>query len=608
MDSKFLKDYVGRSKMNCMNKKIIEKIKNNNNYYEFDFSDSEDMKYVMDSFGGEDNLKENYPLVYQALCASERKNNILATNEMKNNVDKLIEITELSKEKDGDKSLLHTVIGGSLPDYDYTIDDANDGKPLRSWPSGNITIEVYNRSNPAEVFYSDAYYFQNKNHLQYDGKTEYLNDTQLTSAAVSVMLTAFDPDGNIKSCAAYKEVEAGELIDVVHQIVIEDPASQCNNSPIIMLYGRRKNQNDDYKNADYFNDGDGEYFKNSPQNHKLKTIVPLKGRIELVPGCKIDGTSPLYKPDPKDQYPYNVLTRPQIKVNNYTLTLYKKQNDTDAYESLKSCFSFDDSGAYPTIYFDIAKPNNGGHDWEDDLELKGDFKNNSVLYKLQSGFRLGIIDPYGLSMKPVFTIKSCETKELPAGKSFYVSNTPNVYVPFIKVYWGCFARDTMVRLNTGMDKRMDQLSKGDKVVTAEGNLVTFMEHVIGEEEKIFVIKTEEHEIGLTGGHPVLMEDGSIKFVRQLRIGDRLKTFRGGADVLEKIEKDYHDEVFSPIFEESGEEGVFILANGFYCGDYMAQNRQLPYESTYTEEQKELFVQFEALTNCIFENRGTYDNI
>ena len=144
-------------------------------------------------------------------------------------------------------------------------------------------------------------------------------------------------------------------------------------------------------------------------------------------------------------------------------------------------------------------------------------------------------------------------------------------------------------------QRMDLLRPGDRLVTALGTAATVADMAVGEEDYILRVTASWGSIRLTAGHPVMLADGSVKGAGRLEPGDLLKTPSGSARVLEVRQEAYRGRVYNPVLEESGREGMYILAEGFFCGDYHAQNRPAARKETLlTEQQPEMRDQFRSL--------------
>lgn len=578
-----------------MDRKWIEKIQEAGGFYEFDYSNPEDAAYVLASLGGEENLKQNYPLVYEAFLASVRKDGLKRRRDRAGDSKVGMKLNTLAAENCGNGKKVRASAAGIFADPDYAAANALKKEAPRPWLSGNLTARIYNYRDPVEVYSNSSFFFEKTDNFQYEFETDILPSEAAAKCGAMILLHAVDPNNCLKTYADSRPALGGS-IDIVDTFSVSDPLSPHGNNPIIMLYGRKKDQNAEYANADYYNDGSGEYFDNKPQNGRLKTIMPMKGEIKLAAGCSFPAGGVLHRPQASDPPPFNTLIRSNLKVGGIKVaTMYEDLTDDKAYEELAKCFTVDTGGAHPTIRFDITR--GGGHNWYSDTQGVGDWTNNVMTYMLNGGFILDVIDPNHNPMQVQFSITSSPIENM-AGKQYYVSNTCQVYVPPVTVHWGCFAGDTSVRLASGQDKRMDRLQKGDQVLTSDGRTVTFLEAVTGEEEKIFQIRASAGTIKLTGGHPVLLRDGTPKAAGLLAAGDRLLTPDGESVVLEASEEEYGGTVYNPVFMESDADGLFILCNGFYCGDYNAQNRAERSTWKLTDRQEALTSQFRELTSSL----------
>lgn len=580
-----------------MNEKLLEELIQKEGFYEFDYSLEEDADFVLRSLGGEASLKANYPLVYEAFQKSVQRTAVQKSKNEKTEKKVSVGIDTLTTKPSGNEAIVCATVSGLFADPDYTAENLLKGEAPRPWLSGNLSFSIYNYHSPVETYCNDSYCFQKTDNFQTQYQTDNLELGVAKECASTILLHALDPNGCLKTFS-HNIPLMGNALNVVDTFSIEDPGSSFGNNPIIMLYGRTREQNESYMNADYYNNGPGgEYYDNKPDGKKLKTIMPLKGKIKLMPGCEFLPAGVLHKPVSTDPLPFNQLIRSNVKVGGMRVaTMYEDLNDDAAYTELQKCFTTDTSGAHPTVCFDIIRGNK--HDWHSDTDGVGDWQNNVMTYLLNGGFVLDIKDPNKNLMTVQFSVTSKAIESM-SGKQYYVSNSNQVYVPPIIVHWGCFAREVPVRLATGEDRRIDELKKGDLVVTSDGRAVTFSEMVTGEAGKLFKIQTESGGIRLTGGHPVLLVDGTAKAAGLIEPGDILMTPCGESRVLENREEEYDDLVYSPIFAESGEDGLFILAGGFYCGDYFAQNRPKSCENKLTDKQKSLIEQFKDLCEVTF---------
>lgn len=361
-----------------MEAKFIERIREAGGFYEFDYSDPADAAFVLESLGGEENLKQNYPLVYEAFLSSAKRD----SNKKRSNAAEVtkvgMHIDTMYREKcDEGKQMVKVTASGLLGDPSFQASDAASGKSARPWISGNLLATVYNYKNPAECYFTNSFSFKQRNNFQYEYGTEELSSKAAEGCASVILLHALDPDGQLKTYSDSRP-PFNVCINVIKQFYVEHPQSPNGNNPIIMLYGRTRGQNEGYVNADYYNDGPGEYYNNTPQNGSLKTIMPLKGTIKLAEGCTFPKTGVFHKPGPADQPPYDKLIRSTLSVGDIQVSaMYEDLDDLKAYEVLAKCFTTDMSGMYPTIYFDLTR--DGGHNWYSDTKGVGQWTNNAVL-------------------------------------------------------------------------------------------------------------------------------------------------------------------------------------------------------------------------------------
>lgn len=571
-----------------MNKEIMTKVKDAGGVYVLDYSMPEDAAYVLESFGGEDNLRQNFPMVYEAyLKTVEAHKARRVQNAPQGDKKVAFRLNSFAKAKDGNMATAQAVSSALFADPSYTAEDATKRKPARSWVAANLAARIYNKNEPAEVYYSNVFKYQQPENIVLNYETVAMPEETIDLCETTAEIHALDPDNYVYSCIVKGTITEG--ISLINKFTVNDPVGKGN--PILMLYGRTRSSSPSYVDADYYSDSNGEYYNNGPVDNKIKTLMPVSGSIEFKPGVTFTADI-LRKPDQASP-DYKHLIRSIIKTGNVKVAdMYKDLNDGDAFDALKKCFKVVQHGAYPVVEFDIKRE--GSVDWHDDVSGISAYKNNSVEYSLNAGFTLDARDSDGLPFYPQVSIASLPSSKLPPGTQYYTSNNLLVYVPPISVHWGCYARDTLISLVDGSNKRIDMLKAGDKVLALGGGSVTCADLVSGEENEIFVINTDKGSIRLTGGHPLMLEDGNTIIAAELKPGDAVKTAGSSGIVSDVFIEVYDDMVFNPVFEESGPDGLFIIANGFYCGDFNAQNKNFNNITPLTEEEKELARQFNAL--------------
>ncbi len=141
-------------------------------------------------------------------------------------------------------------------------------------------------------------------------------------------------------------------------------------------------------------------------------------------------------------------------------------------------------------------------------------------------------------------------------------------IPYINILWGCFAKDVLIRMANGQSLPIEQIKKGDKVMTMDGGVRTVTELVTGEkEEKLVHIKTASvNRIQVSLEHPMLTVNGMVK-AKDLTAGTILITEDGKESIESLYLVNYNDTVYNLRLDSDG----ILIANNFYAGDFAAQN-------------------------------------
>lgn len=169
-----------------------------------------------------------------------------------------------------------------------------------------------------------------------------------------------------------------------------------------------------------------------------------------------------------------------------------------------------------------------------------------------------------------------------------------VYVPLISIRWGCFHRDTRIRMEDGTQMPVSELCKGMRVATADGGSAAIRATCSGPEAELICVETENGKtIRLSPTHPLYTPDGA-KRARDLRPGDLLVMEDGTPQPVRYVfPLPYADKVYN-IELEGGEQRIF--ADGFQAGDFLAQNSAKPARrpAPLTPQVKETMAQLKAL--------------
>lgn len=575
-----------------MNEKLLKKIADADGLYIYDYSLPEDVEDVLEFYGGEKRLKQQFPLIYSAFCKtvdSHRQRSGAAGGEQKLS----LTIDAFDVVENQNQSAIQAASTIRLADPNYTAEDQAEGKTPASWLGANLVVSIYNKNEPAKVYYSDCFYFKEPENCSFDYGADYIDPENVKSCATAVSMHALDPSGQLVSCAKSREMEPTGL-RLINKFTISDPRSQ-KHSKVLMLYGRHRSDNPSaYIDADYYNDDkEGEYYKNSPNGGKIKTLMPMSGTIEFAQDCKFPDEGVLRKPDLSSR-DYKHLIRSIIEIGSTKVAdMYRSLDDDAAYKILHKCFTTDTSGAYPTVKFDIK--NNGSVDWLDDVEGISAFSDRMVTYYLSGAFTLNFITPNGDPTSAQFSIVSIDPDKKSSKYQYYISNSTMVYVPPIEIHWGCFAYDTLIRMEDGSDKQIRDVNLGDRLLANDGSFRTCVDMLTGVEDTIFVVQTKHHRVRLTGGHPILCADDSVVRAVNIRQGMKVKTLNGFEEVVRVDTEEYGEKVYNPVLEDSESGEIYILADGIFCGDYSAQNHKVAAgKAMLGAEEKALLDEFQNL--------------
>lgn len=578
---------------------INKKIEECEGFYWMDLADPEEAEYVLEWLGGRELLEGQFPRMYQAYCRSvenaKKKNGVKMQSKVSVNAD-----TSFVKSKTGMK--FEGGISGFL--CDTAIETKDIGViPPRPWKNVSVMLNIEDADDPSRPpFASVTRVYKNVNQFCGTVSTKAEVD-EITVAKTNMrMVTEFqgiDQDGCLRmgfSSDNYENHLKGEGVRIVERVILDDPKYKngSNNNPIIMLYGREASQNPDYKNADYVN---GEYKDNNggaAGDGKLKTLMPIKGTIVFKNGFRFVG---LAKPNARRK-----MYRPTISLNKSQVVKYyqdewpKDNPDEKMYNAIKDSFQAD-AKAPNVCNFDLRI--DGSVDWKADLEGTGRYiKDNARVldYEVDAAFLLEVWDG---ESKQLVTLIVRYTDDPAVDLYAAYDGDGTVYIPAVRVYWGCMAKDSRI-WTAGGKKPVSEIRSGEKVMTVDGEYATVAQVLKAKEEKIYRIRTDKGAIGLTGGHPVLLRSGEERNACSLRKGDALQ-MRGGetAEVLEVSLEEYQDDVYNLLIQEKT-EGAFLFANGFAVGDTDSQNRPLKAAPVnYTEEELKLQEEFERL--CTYRN-------
>lgn len=144
-----------------------------------------------------------------------------------------------------------------------------------------------------------------------------------------------------------------------------------------------------------------------------------------------------------------------------------------------------------------------------------------------------------------------------------IGTSPNMRkIQQSSICWGCLGKNTRIMTKQG-EKNISELCEGDIIITDSGE-AALKQLITGHSEKIIAVGTCENDsVWLTAEHPISTQRGLI-CAGNLTANDCLKTKSGELkEINYLVGMDYNDAVYSLELEHS----ALIVANGYLTGDY-----------------------------------------
>lgn len=407
------------------------------------------------------------------------------------------------------------------------------------------------------------------------------------------------------------------------------------NGNIKILYGRTP-ELQEYADADYYGDktpyGNFESNRVPPQGnvfHIPTTILPISGTIHFQnrSGFKITGfevvnyvteeklpdgtTRKKTREKPHLSYSTDI---GHILVEMGAGTTENKAPQKDLAQRLKDADSFkqniDPENDYnTTLDFDLHLRKDGYTpygkcDWESEIEEA--FYSDTTIHKnlccLLGSINFNIeFQPVNNPSQKLTTNLSVSFQSVDGLKYDEYFETPDyittVNIPKLIICWGCYAADTLIKTTEG-NKRANEIKRGDKIPVYGEKTLTVSQIYIGDDKWIYNIKTiDNRSIRVSGSHAMKLycesnPDGKKISAGRIKKGDILMTPNGNIEVYSVETEAYNDKVYNFEFEEEKTPN-YIEANGFWSGDFVAQNESEKY--VLTPEEKEICAEWQQLT-------------
>lgn len=513
------------------------------------FADEKDYLTVLDYFGGEEHLKNNFPNILQMVYATkelhEQSNTLSLESSIENDSDEntgyedsyeIIELPETMTKSQSQSSFSNNATKKCTSIYTRSSMSLVDERAFL-----HMSYEI---SDPkaGKVFYANAIHDKNKNYLEATQRVSgnLLNYSDNVDIQVkSEYMTVKNVNGkNVLDTDVTNRTMDISLLNMgndIKEINVSDPVPKNKSDSFIKIV---------YKNR---SDKDAKYtFKKAQKKDNAVTVYfPFSIQVKLDDDFEFDNVpieynenfyitlaSDVIKKDNNGgggEVHFNeVYKRNKIKVtpqgNILTLTL-PYDSDTD-----KTYWGTDMtlSGKQASGYFDFYL----------NAKIKYHYKGSSI---------------------PLSTAIIVTSVDLPG-----INTSPNMCkVLKSSIAWGCLGKNTRILTKHG-EKIISELCEGDIIITDAGESA-LKQLITGKSEKIIAVGTcEEDAVWLTHEHPISTQRGLIS-AGSLNVNDRLKTKSGEIKEIGYLAGiDYNDTVYSLELEHS----ALVEANGYLVGDYM----------------------------------------
>lgn len=577
--------------------------------YRYDFSDAEDYRKFVQIFGGEAQLKK-YPQIQKAVAkradvyTASKQNaygNHASQNILEGSIAEIRAVGENSgkpntlsiSSKDMTENVQEEICGFYRLSTEVEISYANAtnaNTPVMMSSEEAVeeesmtyclVVNVKDDSAGTVIYQTKLYYENEPMRLLEEVSTSLFPYQKLAGKCFTMTVDALceAKDGTLSAVSLaprkfdFRQAAAKSFIK---KITVTDPGWQNGKKQgsIVFLYGRSSYG---AVKGDYVG---GNYLKNV----RLRTIIPIKGTIELNPIKKItkvsiDSYVGSHGTFPKSYLDYPVSSGKVIAEHGGSIKLEDlgrilQENHDLNYDSKSNKVGFD-------LQLPIKGSMLGPYDW--DYNLSNAFLNDSshtcyltgcFVLRIEHEMYLGsTVDQYAIYIYSVPRIPGQSIVYYESGEG-----ETNVFIPPIEIYWGCFAKDTLIRTADGSAKRADQIQTGDQIPALGGKTLTVTDILTGKDPEIIrIVAKDGKRIRVSGGHAMLVVDeatpsGRRVAANQLQAGDKLMTPDGVSVISEVATEPYNDMVYNFVFE--GEENPnYIVADGFWSGDFYAQNEK-----------------------------------
>lgn len=582
--------------------------------YHFDID--RELRIFIQHYGGEDNLKK-YPNLWSAIMRKRRmqdsRNDAVIEGEI-SQVDTVFGESENTlSEKSSAGSFcklsldVHMMYANARLEA-YQADAKDIGQPV-SWIG---VLNVTNLDTGFKVWGTRLYGEGDVTTVFDKIESDTLPDRVLEGKKLRIDfdVSYMDKEGEISDSVLFtKEYTAAKQEKFIQKVRVTAPHWKQGKTSggVVFLYGRTPSQQEVYRDADYYG---GDYFHNvyNSSTHELRTIIPISGTIQLKninAGTVVGASVGAYGGNEVSRVLYgideqNLMARHRKDLNADQLVAALNKQSAVSYDSKTNKVTFD-------LKLPPVEQGRSVYDWNCNVAA-GFLDDSSHRCMLDGCFVLNVKyqDRNSKTHEALYDIHIYSNANPQENVPFYEGENEGqvVIIPPIMIYWGCYAKDTLITIidetqghATEIQRRADEIKIGDKLPAMGEKLLTVEEILTGEDRQIMEIRTSDgRHISVSGGHAMWACTASEKegcgkriVARKLKKGDWLLSPDGKAQITEITVVPYQGNVYNFIFKEEKLPN-YIKANGFWSGEFYAQNVQEEKKAVQLSEKAKIMME------------------
>lgn len=514
--------FMGTMKIKVANEQLLQEVKMNGGFLKLDYSNPLHFQHMLDARGGEEYLKEKYPLVYEIMCNTREhhaklkaEGRSVATDMLAPGYKKSAKIRYVNFKMDSKlstaSSIHRTEINPTLTIASQIIDLGNnqliDGYAI----TGNslASIEGY-LEQPSKALIST-------------------NDRKFHVFSAFSTLTYSDTGQTIEDAEYHTSdvIKVKGVSTIVKSVAVTHPEATKNplRQNTVIVYDRQGIANNDY---DY-------YFPLASAGNNIKVQLPFEG-------------SATFDKDVTPIPPTADNIRLELEHPNFGTIIFN--NHANIQFTVNGNVL---SWVFPTDWKAqiFKKSFVSGTNFDLYCEMK-------VKVAFEGGAPLDILVPITISSKNIDH----------ADPSFK-------RIRKINIYWGCVGKDTLIEMADGTKKRIAEIQPGEYVKDVyTGEAIKVTDNISGYEEEMMRAEAQTGDsILLTREHPVLTERGMV-MSKNFEVAEVFVLKDEKSFLKESYAVPYNDKVYSLVLEKP----TCIFGNNFIIGDFEAQQKAMSEEA------------------------------